>query len=127
MLTPLVECRARSKSLFGGETLYLLAELCGKLALVAGDQCTPVEREVAGRERMDGPADGVGNDEVAGVDRVVVSLSGEALDPRCQRQQRRVAGEVRGGAGRRLGESARAPNGKPGSGQPKGENLIGVH
>ena len=98
-----------------------------KLAVVAGDQGAPVEREVAGRERVDGPADDVGDDEVAGVDRVVVGLPGEALGPRRQRQQRRVAGEVRGGAGRRLGEPARVADGQPGAGQPEGENLIGVH
>ena len=111
----------------GGEALDLLAELYGELAVVAGDQGAPVEREVPGRERVDGPADDVSHDEVAGVDRAIVGLAGDALGPRCQRQQRRVAGEVRRGAGRRFGESARAPDGQPGAGQPEGENLIGVH
>ena len=104
----LLERLARGESLLGGETLDLLAELRGKLALVAGDQGTPVEGEVAGRERVDGPADGVGDDEGAGVDCAVVRLPGDPLDPRRQRQQRRVGGEVRGRAGRRLGEP-RAP------------------
>jgi hypothetical protein len=49
------------------------------------------------------------------------------LGSRRQRQQRRVMGEVRGGAGRRFGETACAAHGKPGAGQPEGENLIGVH
>ena len=40
-----------------------------ELVVVAGDQGAPVEREVAGRERVDGPADDVGDDELAGVDR----------------------------------------------------------
>jgi hypothetical protein len=71
---------------------------------------------------VDGPADDVGDDDIPSVDRVVVGLSGEALGPRCERQQRRVAGEVR-----RFGETARAPDGQPGAGQPEGENLIGVH
>jgi hypothetical protein len=75
---------------------------------------------------MDGPAHDVGDDEVAGVDRAMVGLSGEALGPRCQRQQRRVAGEVRGGTGGRFGETARAPSGQPEACQPEGENLIGV-
>ena len=116
-----------AESLLGGEPLDLLPELHAELVVVAGDQGPPVEREVAGRERVDGPADDVGDDEVAGVDRVVVGVSGEALDPRRQRQQRRVAGEVRRGAGRRLGETARAAGHQPGAGQPEGENLVGVH
>ena len=56
----------------GGEPLDLPAELRGELAVVAGDQGAPVEREVAGRERVDGPADDVGDDELAGVDRALV-------------------------------------------------------
>jgi hypothetical protein len=73
------------ESLLGREALDLLAELCGKLALVAGDQGTPVEREVAGRERMDSPPDDVGNDKLVSVDRVLVSHPGQALDARRQR------------------------------------------
>ena len=73
------------------------------------------------------PADDVGDDEVTGVDRPAVGLPGDALGPRRQRQQRRVGGEVRGGAGRRFGKTACAPDGQPGAGQPEGENLIGVH
>jgi hypothetical protein len=121
-----VEGLARGESLLGGEALDLLPELCGKLAVVARDQGTPVEREVAGRERVDRPADGVGDDEVAGIDRVVVSLSSEALGARCQRQQRRLAGDVRGGTGRRFGDTACAPDGQAGAGQSEGENLICV-
>jgi hypothetical protein len=48
----LLERLARGESLVGGETLDLPAELLGKLAVVAGDQGTPVEREVARRERV---------------------------------------------------------------------------
>ncbi len=120
-----MERLGRSESLLCGETLDLPAELCAELAVVAGDQGAPVERQVAGRDRVDGPADDVGDDEVAGVDRAMVGLSGEALGPRCQRQQRRVPGEVRGRAGRRFGERARARDGQPGAGEPEGENLIG--
>jgi hypothetical protein len=123
----LLEGVAGGESLLGGETLDLPAELCPQLSVVAGDQGAPVEREVAGRERVDGAADDVRDDEVAGVDRAPVGLSGDALGSRRQRQQRRVAGEVRGGAGGRFGETARAAHGKPGAGQPEGENLIGVH
>jgi hypothetical protein len=123
----LLERLARGESLLGGEMLDLPAHLCGKLVVVAGDQGTPVEREVGGCERVDGSADDVGDDEVAGVDRAVVGLSGEALGARRQRQQCRVAGEIRGGAGRRLGQTLRAADGQPGAGQPEGENLIGVH
>jgi len=64
----LLQRLTRGEPRLGGETLDLPAELRGELALVAGDQGAPVEREVAGRERVDGPADDVGDDEVAGVD-----------------------------------------------------------
>ena len=88
-------------------------ELHAELVVVARDQGPPVEREVAGRERVDGPADDVSHDHVAGVDRAVIGLSGEALDPRRQSQQGRIAGEVRGGAGRRFGETARVAGHQP--------------
>ena len=123
----LLERVARGKSLLDSETLDLLAELCAKLTVVAGDQGTSVEGEVAGSECMNGATDDVGNDEVAGVDGLVVDVSRDALSPRCQRQQRRVAGKVRGGARRCLGEPAWASAGQPGAGEPEGENLIGVH
>ena len=123
----LLERRARGESLLGGQKLDLPAELCAKLAVVAGDQGAPVEREVAGSERMNGPADDVCDDEIAGVDRAVVGLAGDALGSGRQRQERRVASEVRGGAGGRLREAARSADGQPGASQPEGENLIGVH
>jgi len=46
------------------------------------------------------------DDEIAAVDGFVAALPREALQPRCQGEQRGVAGEVRGGARRRLGEAA---------------------
>jgi hypothetical protein len=73
---------------------------------------------------MDRAPNDVRHHELAGVDRIVVRLSGDALGPRCEREQRGVAAEVGGGAGRRFGETRRAPNGEPGAGQSKGENLF---
>ena len=117
----------QGEPLLGGESLDLPAELCAKLVVVAGDQGTPVEREVTGCERMNGPADDVGDDEVTGVDHPAVAIPGDALGARGQREQRRIGGEVRGGAGRRFGKPACHPDGQPGAGQPEAENLIGVH
>jgi hypothetical protein len=121
----LLERLSRGEPLLGDEAPDLPAELRRQLAVVAGDQGAPVERQVAGRERVDGAADDVGDDQVAGIDRPMVSVSGEALGPRRQRQQRRVAGEVGGRARRRLGEPARAPGRQPGAGQTEGEDLVG--
>ncbi len=123
----LVERLDRPESLLCGQPLDLLPELHAELVVVTGDQGPPVEGEVAGPERVDGPPHDVGHDHFAGVDRAVVGVSGEPLDPRRQSQQRGVAGEVRRGAGRRLGETARAAGRQPRAGQAEGENLVGVH
>ena len=48
----------------------------------SGTNGTPEEREVTRRERVDGPPDDVGHDEVPGVDSALVGLSGDALCPR---------------------------------------------
>jgi hypothetical protein len=90
----LVERFGRGEPLLGGQALHLLTELHGELIVIAGDQGASVERVVAGCERVDGPADDVGDDEVAGVDRGAVGLARHAFGARCQSQQRRVAGEV---------------------------------
>ena len=112
--------------MLGGEPLDLAPELRAELVVVAGDQRATVEREVAGGERVDRPADDVRDDEVAGVDGGVVGVARDALGPRRQREQRRVAGEVRGRTRRRLGELAGGALGQPGAGQPEGEDLLGV-
>jgi hypothetical protein len=68
----------------------------------------------------------VGDDEIARVDGLLVAASGQTLDPSGERQQRRVAVEVRRGAGRRFREIARGAPAKPRAREPEGENLIGV-
>jgi hypothetical protein len=72
----LLERLARGDSRLGGETPHLLAELRRELAVVAGDQGAPVQRQVTGREGVDGPADDVGDDQVAGVDRTGSASTG---------------------------------------------------
>jgi hypothetical protein len=123
----LLERLARPESVVGGEPLDLLAELGRQVALVVGDQGAPVARDVTGRDRVDGAADGVGHDDLARVDRAVVRRSGDALRPRGDRQQRRVAREVRDRAGHRLAGTACGPRRQPGPGQAEGGDLVGVH
>ena len=122
----LLERLGRREAVLGGQALDLPAELRAELAVVAGDQRTPVEGEVPRCQGVDRAAHDVGDDEIARVDRLEVGLAGDAVRACPQREQRRVAGEVRGGAGRRLGEAARIPGRQARAGQPEGEDLFDV-
>jgi hypothetical protein len=73
------ERRGRREALLGGEALDLAAELRGELVVVAGEQGASVEGVVGGRKRMDRPANDVGDDDVAVLDRRVVRLARDAL------------------------------------------------
>ena len=130
----LLERVGRGEALLGREPLDLLAELLAQLVVVARDQRPPVEREVVGRERVDRSPHDVRDDELAAVDGLVVALAREVLHPRRDGEQRGVAGEVRGGAGRRLGEARRVaarpapsgPAGRRGSARPAREEPTAI-
>lgn len=109
------------------QTLDLLAELPAQLVVVVGDQRPPVEREVLGGQRVDRSPHDMSDDEIAAVDGLVVALPRESLQPRRQGEQRGVAGEVRGRAGHCLGEAASVAARQSRAGQPKGEDLLGLH
>ncbi len=103
-------------------------ELYGQLAVVGRERRPAVEREIAGRERMDRPAHYMGDDEIAGVGRLVIPLARDAFAARGQGEQRRVAREVGDGTRRRLREARRAAAGEaPRAGESEGENPLRVH
>ena len=64
---------------------------------------------------------------IAAVGTFVVCLPREAWQARGKREQRRVAREVGGRARGRLSEASCIAAGQPRAGEPKGENLLGVH
>jgi hypothetical protein len=101
----LLQCARDREAALGGQPRDLTAELRRELVLVAGDQGASVERQVAGRERMDRSPHDVGDHDLPGVGRPLVALPGDALAARRERQQCGVAREVGGGAGRRLRET----------------------
>ena len=126
-LGDLIEGVRRREPLLGGQPLDLPAELYAQLVVVTRDERAAVEREVVGRERVDGSAHDVRHHQVAPVDGLVVALPGDAVLARRQRQQSRISGEVGGRAGGRPGEIGRAGPGQPRAGEPEGEDLLGVH
>jgi hypothetical protein len=117
----------RCEPLLRREPLDLPPELSGELGVVASDQGAAVERVVVRGQRVDRPADDVGDHQLAAVDGLLVRLTGQALGARGQRKQRRVAREVRGGAGSGLRKVASAAVGQPRAGQPEGKHLLGIH
>jgi hypothetical protein len=104
----LVERVGRREAVLVGQASDLPPELCAELVVVAGDQRPAVEGEVARRQGVDRPAHDVRDDDLAAVDRLVIRLARDALGARGQCEQRRIAREVRCGAGGRLGEPAHA-------------------
>src|SRR4051812_8153000 len=60
----LLERGGRGEALLRREPLHLLPELRGELGVVAGDERPAVQREVAGRERVDRAAHDVRDDEL---------------------------------------------------------------
>ena len=123
----LLERVGRREPVLGCEPLDLLAELAAELVVVAREQRPAIERVVLRRERVDRAAHDVRDDELAAVDGLVVVLAGELLRARRQREQRGVAGEVRGGARRRFGEAVRVAGREARAGQPEGEDLLCLH
>ena len=126
-LGDLIEGGGRGEALLGGQPLDLLAELHYQLAVVSRDQRTAVEGEVIGRKRVDGSAHDMSDDQFSAVCCLFVPLPGDALMSRREGEQGSVPGEVGGGAGCRLGEGPGSAPGQPRPGEPKGEDLIGVH
>jgi len=88
------------KSLLDGQPLDLLAELERELLVVGRDQSPAVEGEIVGRERVDRSPHEVSDDELAAVGRLFVARPSDVLMTRRESEQRSVAREVRGRAGR---------------------------
>ena len=87
----------------------------------------PQSERSSGGDGVDRRAQARAEDELAAVDRLVVSRRGRAVArPRGEREQRRVALEVRGRAGGRRREVDPPPPVEPVAGETVGEDLVGV-
>ena len=109
----LLERIAGGEALVGRQPLDLPPELLAELVVVARDQRPSIEGEVLRRERVDRAAHDVRDDESAAVRGRVVLLARQPVQPRRQREQRRVAREVRGRASGCLGKILRVARGQP--------------
>jgi hypothetical protein len=126
-LGDLVERVGRAEAVLGGQPPHLLAELHRQLAVVVREQRPAVEREIAGRERVNRSPHDVSHDQITCIDRFLVPLPGDALMARRDGEQRSVLREVRGGARSRLGEGSGIANREPGAGEPEAQDSLGVH
>jgi len=110
------------------QPLHLIAELTTELGVVRGDQSAPEEWQVGRRQCVDGTADDVGDDDLVGaVHRCLVGRPGDGPASGRQREERRVAGEVRDRRRSRLREAAGIPLCEPAAREAKSENLLPVH
>lgn len=101
-----------------------VAELAGELLVVIRDGRAPVQREVARGERMQRRPKARGQDQLAGVDRGGEALPRGRFGTRGERQQRRVALEVRRRAGGGLGKADAAAAVEAVAYETMGEDLL---
>jgi hypothetical protein len=100
--------------------------LAGELVVVIGDRRAAPQREVVGGDGVDRRAQARPEDELARLDRRVEAIPVDPGRPCAEREQRRVALEVRGGTGGRRREVDPPPPVEPLAGQTVGEDLIGL-
>lgn len=114
-------------AMLGRQAPELPAELLRKLIVVGRDQRASVEAEVTGGKRMNGPPHDVRDDELAIMHSLVIGLARNALPPRRQRGQGRVASEVRGRTCRRLRKTPRLAFDKPRASEPERKHPFSLH